>query len=132
MKKIDYKLILMTLMAFVIVYLILFPKTVDNTNYYETERDRIYTELDKTIIVRDSIYKENLLINTRLDSLSNVSDSLSERYLVLDREYSGYKRDLSKYRKKIDSLNNSLNEIINNPPNRTGSDLINSLKDKLK
>ncbi len=100
------------------------------------ELRRQIKEMDKK---RDSLEKENITIQKKNDSISINLSIKESRVNVLNTELDKNRRDLilakndvSKYKVQLDSMNNRVSYIINNPIKRYNDDLINSLKEKLK
>lgn len=89
-------------------------------------------------IERDSLANDRVLLENRYDSLSNIVDKESEKLKYYKNELRISKLDLEKskrlsddYRKKYDSIDISIRNFKKTPINRTGDNLLNSLKNKL-
>lgn len=101
-----------------------------------TELRNKIKEMDKQ---RDSLEKENMGLQKRNDSISINLSIKESRVNMLNTELDKNRKDLmlaktdvNKYKIQLDSMNNRISYITNNPIKRYNDDLINSLKEKLK
>jgi len=127
--KIDIKTIIIAILSFVVLGFIMFGGK-GFTNNFQEERDKLQNQLDSMQIEKEKVdarigtLEENYnQILSENEDLKNKNDSLS---VEIDNQTVIY----VKSKDKIKELNNQIDNLKENPPNREGDDLINSLRNK--
>jgi chromosome segregation ATPase len=104
---------------------------------YKNQVESLKQENKKIQISRDSLSMNILILEKDFNLIKAREDSLMTRIGKLDTQISDSKNKANKSKAELDALrkelletNNKIKELKNNPPNRTGQDLINSIKNK--
>jgi chromosome segregation ATPase len=135
MKNYDFKSIFLIILTLLIILL--------GFNYFKSDSDyknkvkSLKEENKKLKKSRDSLSKNILILEKEFKLLKEDGDSLLLKISSLDNEILDYKtkvgkseNELTHLRKKLLETNNKIKDLKNNPPNRVGDDLINSIKNK--
>jgi chromosome segregation ATPase len=137
--KIDSKSIL--IIVFLIISLFFGYKwyfNTDNSNYKnQIEELRIQNQfLEKqrdSINVKINLLENNLLTLTESEKTLLIKiESLSSEIESAKKNANKSKSELEKLRAELANTIKKIEHLKSNPPNRTGDDLLNSLKNKLK
>lgn len=136
MKNFDFK----TILVFILLTLLMvvgynwYFKVNKN---YKNQVESLKQENKKIQISRDSLSVNILSLEKDFNLIKAIEDSLMTRIGKLDTQISDSKNKANKSKAELDALrkelletNNKIKELKNNPPNRTGDDLINSIKNK--
>jgi chromosome segregation ATPase len=136
MKNFDFK----TILIFVLLTLLMavgYNWYFKADNEYKNQVNSLREENKKIQISRDSLSNNILNLEKEYDIIKKREDSLLIKIDILDTEISDSKRKANKskaelevLRKQLSETNNKIKDLRNNPPNRTGDDLINSIKNK--
>lgn len=104
---------------------------------YKNQVESLKQENKKIKISRDSLSMNIFSLEKDFNLIKAREDSLMTRIGKLDTQISNSKNKANKSKAELDALrkelletNNKIKELKNNPPNRTGQDLINSIKNK--
>jgi chromosome segregation ATPase len=104
---------------------------------YKNQVESLREENKKIQISRDSLSMNILSLEKDFNLIKAREDSLMTRIEKLDTQISDSKSKANKSKAELDALrkelletNNKIKELKNNPPNRNGQDLINSIKNK--
>lgn len=108
--------------------------------YFSNDKpDLDKTQIDKSKSIIDSLNIVIVKNNKRLDSLSLSNDILEnkiknvERSIIYLKDKSNKSEsDLLNLKTDLDIANKKYEQLKNNPPNRTGNDLLESIKNKTK
>lgn len=136
MKNLDFK----TITIFVLLTLLM---GVGYNWYFKADKDykkqvQILKDENKKIQkTRDSLSIDIQNLEKEFDIIKSNEETLLLKIETLDVEISDSKNkanrtksELDKIRKELLETNNKIKDLKNNPPNRTGDDLINSIKNK--
>lgn len=104
---------------------------------YKNQVESLKQENKKIKISRDSLSMNIFSLEKDFNLIKAREDSLMTRIGKLDTQISNSKNKANKSKAELDALrkelletNNKIKELKNNPPNRNGQDLINSIKNK--
>jgi chromosome segregation ATPase len=135
MKKINLELITISLLAVIIIFLLYLlnqPQTE-----YENEIKRLKTENKALNEDRESLSKNILLLEDEFSDLKKKEFRHLVKIKKLESELNDYKEiaEISENllfltREKVKETEQKIKDFKNNPPNRTGEDLIISLRNK--
>jgi chromosome segregation ATPase len=136
--KIDIKTIIIgLLLVFSIIFFWKWYTNGDST--YKKELDALARENKSLQDKRDSLYKERLQLENELKIIQTKSFELEREISNLEKEVEEQKRnskksriELDKLRAELEETKKKIEELKTNPPNRTGDDLLNSLRNKTK
>jgi uncharacterized coiled-coil DUF342 family protein len=136
MKNFDFK----TIFIFVLLTLLM---SVGYNWYFKADKEyknqvnSLKEENKKIENSRDSLSNNILSLEKEFDVIKKREDSLLIKIDILDNEISDSKKKANKSKAELEALrlelletNKKIKELRNNPPNRTGEDLINSIKNK--
>jgi len=106
---------------------------------YKKKVKELQTANDILKLQRDSLDKDIAKLQGDYNTIKAVGDSLDKEIVKLDAEIKKNKAaaalsqgELDKVRKDLAGTRKKIDELKKNPPNRTGDDLLNSLKIKTK
>lgn len=105
-------------------------------------KDEIKALLEQNKVIqkeRDSLKTARVILENDFNNL-RMNDSLKASEIarldksisIMQEEVNRSRRDFDKIRKELEETRKKIEEFKKNPPNRTGDDLINSLKNKTK
>ena len=107
--------------------------------YLREENKRLSDQVDAIQVERDSLSVARKLSEARYDSIQHVVDvemvkikKLDQDLLKSKSDLFSAKNDLDKEKHKVDKINAQIKQLKENPIKREGTDLLNSLKKKLK
>ena len=136
MKNFDFK----TIFVFILLTLLMvvgynwYFKADKN---YKNQVESLKEENKKIQITRDSLYMNILSLEKDFNLIKAKEDSLIIKIEKLNTQISDSKNKANKSKAELDALrielletNKKIKELKNNPPNRNGQDLINSIKNK--
>jgi peptidoglycan hydrolase CwlO-like protein len=136
MRNFDFKSILIFILLTLLMgvaYNWYFKADKDYKNQVKMLRD----ENIKIKNTRDSLSTNILNLEKEFIIIKDREDSLNNRIKILDIQISDARNKANKSKAELDALrielletNKKIKELRNNPPNRTGEDLINSIKNK--
>lgn len=136
MRNFDFKSILIFILLTLLMgvaYNWYFKADKDYKNQVKMLRD----ENIKIKNTRDSLSTNILNLEKEFIVIKDREDSLNNRIKILDIQISDARNKANKSKAELDALrielletNKKIKELRNNPPNRTGEDLINSIKNK--
>jgi chromosome segregation ATPase len=104
----------------------------EKLNQLQVEYDEIENEKEES---NKRLYDKSLFIDSLLvvDSLNNEKLSILEFNInEAEKEASVSNDKLNKLKKELSETRKKINEFKENPPNRVGDDLLNSIKNKTK
>lgn len=136
--KLDFKsiLILILLGCTLIFGYMWFFKGDDGTKEQLKQLQEEYQEIEK---LKKESDKRLIIYNDQLDSLLNVDKAHQERILeleanVLEAENRANQSEskFNELQAQLEETRKKIEELKKNPPNRTGDDLLNSIKNKTK
>lgn len=136
--KLDIKsIIILVLLGFSLIFF--FRWYFSDIDNYKNEVNKL-REANKILkSQRDSIDQRIINLQTEYDKLQVVQLKISSKILETEKEISKAREkatlsrhELEKVRKELQETRNKLTELEKNPSNRTGDDLLNSLKNKTK
>jgi chromosome segregation ATPase len=106
---------------------------------YKKELERLHSENELLQKTRDSLSESRMILEGELLDITRNSLVMKEKIKLLEQEVQSNKKnaekskqELNRLRKSIDENRKKLQHVKDNPPNRTGDDLLNSLKIKIK
>jgi predicted HTH domain antitoxin len=107
--------------------------------YLREENKRLSDQVDAIQVERDSLSVARKLSEVRYDSIQHVVDvemvkikKLDQDLLKSKSDLFSAKNDLDKEKHKVDKINAQIKQLKETPIKREGTDLLNSLKKKLK
>lgn len=107
--------------------------------YLREENKRLSDQVDAIQVERDSLSVARKLSEARYDSIQHVVDvemmkikKLDQDLLKSKSDLFSAKSDLDKEKHKVDKINAQIKQLKETPIKREGTDLLNSLKKKLK
>lgn len=104
----------------------------DTIRELEKEIDKLSKEREDNKKIIIDLKKDLTIMERDVDDNRMVIDSLNSEIMELSTIVSDKKKELDKIIKKMNNQSVKIKEFEENPPKREGSDLFNSLKDKLK
>ena len=108
------------------------PSTKDDIKSLKSDIIRIQKERDSLANARVILQKDFDILKNQ-DSLRSVEISnLDNNLITMQSQLDKTKSDFDKVRKDFEDSQLKFNQLKNTPPNRTGNDLINSIKNKTK
>lgn len=108
------------------------PDNKDEIKALLEENKVIQKERDSLKTARHIL--ENDFNNLRMNDSLKASEiaRLDKSLVIMQEEVNRSRKDFDKIRKELEETRKKIEEFKKNPPNRTGDDLINSLKNKTK
>jgi septal ring factor EnvC (AmiA/AmiB activator) len=130
----NFKNYLILFLGGVSVILLLFfifgggEKYNDELERLRADNARLAQERDRIQLRVDSLHKAYEILDQRDDSLATRISAQDKELAKLYSDSKRSKTELDKIRKEIAEAMKKIESLKKNPPNRTGTDLINSLK----
>lgn len=128
--KFDTKTIIIAILGFIILGFVMFGGGRGQKNKFKSERVKLQNKLD-------SIQIKKQAVDYRIDSLENNYKKLLYNNTYLKKKNDSLSININnqtiiyiKSTVKIKDLKEQMNLLKNNPPNRKGDTLINSLRNK--
>lgn len=136
--KLDIKTILIIALTFMsIIFASKYFKESDKD--YKKELERLRTENELIQKQRDSLFSQRkkleddmLMIRKHNDSLIYISNVLEKEVVNQKHKASLSRQELDKLRSELEETKTKIEEIKRHPANRSGDELLNSLKSKVK
>lgn len=135
--KLDLKSSL--LIVFFIGFALFFAKWWLEGDSYRKENKRLKDEITQIGLIRDSLEKDRREIDNRIKNLYQELQETKSRIATLDAQLAINNKELKSAKDKLNNLQSGLNEtkrkiqeLKSKPIKRTGSSLLNSIKDKIK
>jgi len=137
--KLDIKLLIIIGLGITLIGFIMFGRTDNDYKAYENERKIMRHKIDSLEYINKKIDSEILILEdsyTKMELNYNLIEQRNKNLSIeidkLSIDIENRKRDYNSSQKEIKRLNSKLSTMKENPPNREGEELIETLRDKFK